>query len=270
VLLMLHWLLCPCVSIFLTRSLLWSCILTFLQVTALWGINYIAAEIESPFGRDANDLDLEEMAHDMNDSLFLLLERHTQQPPKLDISSMQPLKKRQTSERRITTFKKSSSDVTRPDALQKAMTRSYGADEFFVEQPKDLEECSISPPASPAQPREPNPLASALVADVILNAVPPVLAACDSQVQTQNLLSGALQMDNVEKMLTSLIAELVELRVARLRSNCEIEDFNPPRTTLLQQAKKKLLAEGTSPQQQACTALTPTPNSSHVLFSSDS
>ena len=42
------------------------------MVMALWGINYIAAEIESPFGKDANDLDLTEMALDMNDSLFML------------------------------------------------------------------------------------------------------------------------------------------------------------------------------------------------------
>jgi len=136
VLLMLHWLLCPCVSVFLTKSLLWSCILTFLQVTALWGINYIAAEIESPFGRDANDLELEEMAQDMNDSLFLLLERHTQHPPKLDIKNVSRLNKRPVTSSRLT-------KVSRvPDKFQSDVSLSSGflGESIDVEQPKDLED----------------------------------------------------------------------------------------------------------------------------------
>jgi len=253
VLLMLHWLLCPCVSIFLTKSLLWSCVLTFLQVTALWGINYIAAEIESPFGRDANDLDLEEMAIDMNDSLFLLLERNTQRPPKLNTNSMYSLKKRVTTEARL------SLQAQRPDALQSAIQRAISSGDFeeqpkdLEEQPKDVENPQPGSPFSRHILKAPNPLPALLLPPPILSDVPAASPACTSEAATQNLLSETVQMENVEKMLTSLIAELVELRVARHRGLCEIEDFNPPRAALLQQARKRLLVEDDSSQRQAST-----------------
>lgn len=274
VLLMLHWLLCPCVSIFLTKSVLWSCVLTFVQVIALWGINYIAAEIESPFGRDANDLDLEEMAIDMNDSLFLLLERNTQRPPKLDISRMSPLNKRQTSEI-VSKNKRLTLVIKRPDALQKALSSEgiEGQPKDLEEQPKDLEEPHPGSPfsqhilkatLSAVSVTASNPLNLPLPPPT-LSDVPAASPACTSQVQTQNLLSDAVQMDNVEKMLTSLIAELVELRVARHRSLCEVEDFNPPRAALLQQARNRLLVEDDSSQRQASTALAKTKAFSPIL-----
>jgi len=246
----LHWLLCPCVSIFLTKSLLWSCVLTFLQVTALWGINYIAAEIESPFGRDANDLDLEEMAIDMNDSLFLLLERNTQRPPKLNTNIMYSLKKRVTTEARISLLSQ------RPDALQSAVQKAMSSGDFeeqpkdLEEQPKDLENPQPGSPFSRHILKATNPL-PLLLPPPILSDVPAASPACTSEAATQNLLSETVQMENVEKMLTSLIAELVELRVARHRGVCEIEDFNPPRAALLQQATKRLLVADDSSQPQA-------------------
>merc|ERR1711972_670921 len=48
---------------------------------AFWGVNYIAAEIESPFGDDPNDLPLQALQKDMNKSLWVLLHPKTQEVP---------------------------------------------------------------------------------------------------------------------------------------------------------------------------------------------
>jgi len=47
-------------------------------------VNYIAVELENPFGDDWNDLPLEEMQDDMNRSLISLLRKHAVRPPKFD------------------------------------------------------------------------------------------------------------------------------------------------------------------------------------------
>merc|ERR1712216_95759 len=44
----------------------WCCVLTFISVFSFWCINYIAAEIEMPFGDDANDLPIGRLQERMN------------------------------------------------------------------------------------------------------------------------------------------------------------------------------------------------------------
>lgn len=51
---------------------------TFVQVFALTSLNLTAQEIEQPFGDDANDLECAEVQQEINSSLYLLLETHTQ------------------------------------------------------------------------------------------------------------------------------------------------------------------------------------------------
>merc|ERR1712167_185322 len=53
----------------------------FCSTTSVWSINYIAIEIEGPFGLDANDLPLQSMQKSMNDALVTLLKPKTQRPP---------------------------------------------------------------------------------------------------------------------------------------------------------------------------------------------
>lgn len=62
---------------------------TFFQILSLWSINYIAVEIEMPFGSDANDLPMTSMAKSMNDNLALLLN-----PLLKDVPQMAPLEPR--------------------------------------------------------------------------------------------------------------------------------------------------------------------------------
>eukprot|EP00927_Polykrikos_kofoidii_P018954 TRINITY_DN1881_c1_g2_i1.p1 TRINITY_DN1881_c1_g2~~TRINITY_DN1881_c1_g2_i1.p1 ORF type:complete len:473 (+),score=77.25 TRINITY_DN1881_c1_g2_i1:2-1420(+) len=54
---------------------------TFLVVLVFWAINYVAEEIEQPFGDDDNDLPIPEMLRELNMSLRLLLEPQAQKPP---------------------------------------------------------------------------------------------------------------------------------------------------------------------------------------------
>jgi len=51
----------------------WAAMLTFIFQFAFWSINYIAAEIEMPFGDDTNDLPIHELQREMNECLTNLL-----------------------------------------------------------------------------------------------------------------------------------------------------------------------------------------------------
>merc|ERR1719350_2766495 len=57
--------------------------LTFIIVFGFWCINYIAMEIEMPFGKDTNDLSMRLMVENMNCSLLCLLDERTKRPPKV-------------------------------------------------------------------------------------------------------------------------------------------------------------------------------------------
>merc|ERR550532_1098574 len=56
-LLMVHWICAPFVFNQWTKTPFWSFVFVFIQVFVLWTLNFIAVEIENPFGEDANDLD---------------------------------------------------------------------------------------------------------------------------------------------------------------------------------------------------------------------
>eukprot|EP00931_Biecheleriopsis_adriatica_P000660 TRINITY_DN10075_c0_g1_i1.p1 TRINITY_DN10075_c0_g1~~TRINITY_DN10075_c0_g1_i1.p1 ORF type:complete len:502 (-),score=57.51 TRINITY_DN10075_c0_g1_i1:175-1680(-) len=53
---------------------------TFLVSQSIWTIHFITLELEQPFGSDSNDLPLEEMAIDLNDSICHLLNPKAQKP----------------------------------------------------------------------------------------------------------------------------------------------------------------------------------------------
>jgi len=65
----------------------WAGVISFLVVAAFWGINYIAAELEMPFGDDPNDLPLCDMQRDMNASLLSLVHPKVLSVPKYDKTS---------------------------------------------------------------------------------------------------------------------------------------------------------------------------------------
>eukprot|EP00928_Gymnodinium_smaydae_P096764 TRINITY_DN8612_c0_g1_i3.p1 TRINITY_DN8612_c0_g1~~TRINITY_DN8612_c0_g1_i3.p1 ORF type:complete len:655 (-),score=86.96 TRINITY_DN8612_c0_g1_i3:152-2026(-) len=71
----------PIANCFLVTNVYFASALTFFSVAGYWSINYIAHEIEHPFGTDANDLPVIDMCSNMNRSLWILLEKHAQRPP---------------------------------------------------------------------------------------------------------------------------------------------------------------------------------------------
>merc|ERR1719210_1854747 len=81
VLLMVHAVLTPVIASLASGNAGIAGMLTFTTILAFWSMNYIAAEIEHPFGEDFNDLPISDMLKDMNRSLRTLLLPQTQSPP---------------------------------------------------------------------------------------------------------------------------------------------------------------------------------------------
>lgn len=59
----------------------WAATLTFVGIFGFWAINYIAAEIEMPFGDDKNDLPMSDVQIEFNNSLKVLFKPTTQTVP---------------------------------------------------------------------------------------------------------------------------------------------------------------------------------------------
>lgn len=83
-LLMMHWLVVPFVTAQWVTEPVWATIFSFTQVFILWCLNFIAVEIENPFGTDSNDIDGRGMQNQMNRDLLLLVSRDAQRLPKLE------------------------------------------------------------------------------------------------------------------------------------------------------------------------------------------
>jgi putative membrane protein len=79
--LLMHWILTAFVCAASVERSLWAVILSFIVTFSFWSINYIAVELEQPFGDDANDLPLHDMQIDLNKSLVALLDERAQKPP---------------------------------------------------------------------------------------------------------------------------------------------------------------------------------------------
>lgn len=85
-LLMLHWLVVPFLVSTWASTPYWAAIFSFVQVFILWSLNFIAVEIENPFGMDANDIDARYMHVATNRWLALLNSDAATAPPKLPAS----------------------------------------------------------------------------------------------------------------------------------------------------------------------------------------
>merc|ERR1719162_1993888 len=64
----------------------WAGMSAFVIISAFWSINYIAVELEMPFGDDLNDLPIYEMQRDMNQSLLTLMNDVAQNVPGFEYS----------------------------------------------------------------------------------------------------------------------------------------------------------------------------------------
>merc|ERR1719215_229362 len=79
--LMIHWVLTPVVIACSIQNIILIILLTFISTFALHSCNYIAEEMEVPFGEDPNDLPIVELMDSMNASLQMLMEPMCQTPP---------------------------------------------------------------------------------------------------------------------------------------------------------------------------------------------
>jgi len=87
IMLLTHWIMAAIVCATSIESRVWSGVLSFAVVISFWSMNYIALELEDPFGDDANDLPLLDMQSDLNSSLCALLAAPAMAPPDFDFNS---------------------------------------------------------------------------------------------------------------------------------------------------------------------------------------
>lgn len=86
--LMMHWIVAPLVVAQWATHPGWAGFFTFIQVFVLWSLNFIAVEIENPFGKDDNDLDFGHMQDELNKHLLLLVGKQANTLPRL-VSAME-------------------------------------------------------------------------------------------------------------------------------------------------------------------------------------
>merc|ERR1719359_2043158 len=84
--LMAHWVLASVVCATSIESPAWASFLSFSVVISFWSLNFIALELEDPFGDDANDLPMKDMQTDLNLSLKELLTPQALKAPKFQFN----------------------------------------------------------------------------------------------------------------------------------------------------------------------------------------
>merc|ERR1712176_1662693 len=67
----------PFVITSIIQSKVLAAIFTFLPLFGMFALDFIAMELENPFGTDANDLPLKHFQHEMNNCLMMLLHNNT-------------------------------------------------------------------------------------------------------------------------------------------------------------------------------------------------
>lgn len=85
VMLLFHIAITPIICAATVQSPFWCGLISFIVTFSYWTINYIAVELEMPFGDDANDLPLRAMQADMNSSLRTLISQAAQKVPVFDL-----------------------------------------------------------------------------------------------------------------------------------------------------------------------------------------
>lgn len=80
VMLIIHWLMCPILATMLLEKSL-ATATCFVVVFFMWGLHFIALQLESPFGKEDNDLPMEQMQAEWNQSVATLLAKKASTPP---------------------------------------------------------------------------------------------------------------------------------------------------------------------------------------------
>eukprot|EP00929_Paragymnodinium_shiwhaense_P041946 TRINITY_DN21788_c0_g1_i1.p1 TRINITY_DN21788_c0_g1~~TRINITY_DN21788_c0_g1_i1.p1 ORF type:complete len:488 (-),score=75.02 TRINITY_DN21788_c0_g1_i1:49-1512(-) len=85
-LLVLHAMVMPVVAALLFANFVAAFLLTYGTLFCLFSLNFIAAEIEMPFGDDINDVNIERYMRGFNQSMVLLTSPMSKKPPGFDVS----------------------------------------------------------------------------------------------------------------------------------------------------------------------------------------
>lgn len=91
-LLVIHWVLTPVVASNWSSSWYSALIFSFVQVFVLWNLNFIAVELENPFGQDDNDIDARAMQNELNEHLKMLVSVEAVRLPTLSRWHLDPLR----------------------------------------------------------------------------------------------------------------------------------------------------------------------------------
>lgn len=85
VMLLLHWVYTPVACSYYFSDYYWhraiATAVSFMVIFFLWCINFIALQLEAPFGSKQNDLPMNQMQQDWNKSLTVLLDKRAHRPP---------------------------------------------------------------------------------------------------------------------------------------------------------------------------------------------
>jgi putative membrane protein len=81
VMLLIHWAATPLLCAHLLDDAFVCALVAFGVIFFIWCINYIALQLEQPFGTDSNDLPMAQMQRDWNKSIGTLLAKRAQRPP---------------------------------------------------------------------------------------------------------------------------------------------------------------------------------------------
>jgi len=85
--LIIQWMMTSVVVATASSHPVWAGVISFGVIFAFWGVHYISAELEFPFGCDANDLPMHEMQMDMNRSLKELMHDQARSAPTFSFDS---------------------------------------------------------------------------------------------------------------------------------------------------------------------------------------
>jgi len=88
--LLIHWLMTPFMVAVKTDTWYAAFGFSFVQVFILWSLNYIAVQLENPFGSDANDLDGYRMQEEFNMQLAMLMKSTSSRLPTLSSTAVKP------------------------------------------------------------------------------------------------------------------------------------------------------------------------------------
>mmetsp|Transcript_11731 Transcript_11731/g.21501 ORF Transcript_11731/g.21501 Transcript_11731/m.21501 type:complete len:243 (-) Transcript_11731:48-776(-) len=80
-----QWIATVVIATMIMGSSTWAFLLSFMNTLCLWSINYLARELEMPYGDDPDDLPLYHLQADMNASLTGLLHPMALRPPSFEL-----------------------------------------------------------------------------------------------------------------------------------------------------------------------------------------